>query len=113
MNRLRFLLGLMTVGIVAYTLVTGVNYGWNLFPSFFGDMVAMTWSGQFNLDFTCFLLLTGLWIAWRHQFSPGGLAFGLIGTVGGMMVVAPYLLFATFQSNGDMEMLLLGKRSVV
>ncbi|MEM7769251.1 MAG: hypothetical protein AAF327_01920 [Cyanobacteria bacterium P01_A01_bin.37] len=100
----------MIISIVAYTLIAGVNHGWNLFPSFFGDLAAMTWSGQFNLDFTCFLVLSGLWIAWRQQFSPIGLALGLVATVGGIMVVAPYLLFATFQANGNMDVLLLGKK---
>ncbi len=112
MNAFRSLLVLMIVSIVIYTLIASVNHGWNLFPLFFGDMVAMTWSGQFNLDFTCFLVLSGLWITWRHQFSPSGLALGLVATVGGIMVVAPYLLFATFQANGDMGVLLLGKKRV-
>ncbi|MEO0348983.1 MAG: hypothetical protein AAF282_02920 [Cyanobacteria bacterium P01_A01_bin.15] len=113
MNTFRSVLVLMTVSIVAYTLITGVNHGWNLFPLFFGEIAAMTWSGQFNLDFTCFLALSGLWIAWRHQFSPDGLALGLVATVGGIVVLAPYLLFATFQANGDMNVLLLGKKRVI
>ena len=96
MNAFRTLLVLMMISLVAYTLTAGVNHGWNLFPLFFGEIAAMTWSGQFNLDFTYFLVLSGLWIAWRHQFSPVGLILGLIATVGGIIFVAPYLLFATF-----------------
>lgn len=110
MNAFRSLLVLMIVSIIAYTLIAGVNQGWNLFSLFFGDIAAMTWSGQFNLDFTYFLVLTGLWIAWRHQFSLDGLALGLIAIFSGTIVVAPYLLFATFQANGDMDVLLLGKK---
>ncbi|MDA0267158.1 MAG: hypothetical protein O2890_03945 [Cyanobacteria bacterium] len=110
MNAFRTLLIVMFVGIVAYTLIVGVTQGWNLIPVFFGDLAAMTWPGQFNFDFTCFLVLSGLWIAWRHQFSPGGVALGLIATVGGILVVAPYLLLATFQASGDMPVLLLGQK---
>ena len=113
MRIFRVLLGLMMLSVVVYTLATGVILGLNLLPIFFGDMAAVTWSGQFNLDFTFFLLLTGLWIAWRHQFSPGGLALGFISAVGGMLVVAPYLLFATFQANGHMDIVLLGKQRTV
>ena len=113
MNAFRTLLVFMFVGIVAYTLIAGINHGWNLFPLFFEEIAAITWPGQFNFDFTCFLLLSGSWIAWRHHFSPGGIALGLIGTVGGIMVVAPYLLFATFQANGNMGVLLLGKKRMV
>ena len=113
MNAFRALLVLMAVSIVAYTLITGVNHGWNLFPLFLGDMVAMTWSGQFNLDFTCFLILSGLWVSWRHQFSLSGLTLGLIAIIGGIMFLAPYLLFATLQANGNMEAQFLGKKRIV
>jgi hypothetical protein len=54
-------------------------------------------------------MLSGLWLAWRHHFSLGGLALGVLGFFGGIMVLAPYLLVASFKANGDMKMLLLGK----
>ncbi len=60
MNAFRSLLVLMMVSIIAYTLIADMNHEWNLFTLFFGDMVAMTWSAQFNLDFTCFLVLSEL-----------------------------------------------------
>jgi len=109
MGAFRILLAIMITGILGYTGIVGVNHGWNLFPVFFGDMAAMTWPGQFNFDFTCFLTLSGLWLAWRHHFSPGGLALGVLGLVGGIMVLAPYLFFASFSAKGDMKELLLGK----
>jgi len=105
----RILLAIMIAGILGYTGIVGVNHGWNLFPVFFGDMAAMTWPGQFNFDFTCFLTLFGLWLAWRHHFSPGRLALGVLGFLGGIIVLAPYLFFASFKANGDMKALLLGK----
>ena len=54
-------------------------------PIFFGDMAKFTWPGQFNLDFTTFLMLSGLWVAWRHHFSASGLILGAIAVVGGML----------------------------
>ena len=66
----------MIVVLFAYTGIVGIRHGWNLFAIFFGDIAAMTWPGQFNLDFTCLLMFTGLWLAWRHHFSPAGLALG-------------------------------------
>jgi len=92
----------------SYTLVVGVNHGWNLLPIFFSNIAAMTWLGQFNFDFTTFLALSGLWLAWRHHFSAGGLVLGVLGFFGGMMVLAPYLLYASYQANGDVRILLLG-----
>jgi hypothetical protein len=61
------------------TLTVGLTHGWNLLPVFPGDMVAMTWPGQLNADFSTFLLLSGLWLAWRHQFSVGGILLGVPG----------------------------------
>jgi hypothetical protein len=109
MSAFRFYLVILIVGIVGYTGVVFFNHGWNLFPVFFGDMAAMTWAGQFNFDFMCMLSLSGLWLAWRHHFTPVGLALGMLGFFGGIMFLAPYLLFASIKANGDMKELLLGQ----
>lgn len=109
MKAFRFLLLIMITGIVCYTGIVGFNHGWDLFPIFFGDIAAMTWPGQFNFDFTCFLVFSALWLAWRNNFTPGALVLGAIGLVGGTMLLAPYLLFVSFQAKGDMKEILLGK----
>jgi hypothetical protein len=109
MTAFRFLLGIMVACIAGYTVIVIANYGWNLFAVFFGDMLTANWAGQFNLDFMCMLALSGLWIAWRHHFSPGGLVLGVLGFFGGTMVLAPYLFFASFQVKGNMKAVLLGK----
>lgn len=108
MTMFRAFLLLIIAGLGTYTAMVGINHGWNLLPVFFGDMAAMTWPGQFNADFMSFLLLSGLWLAWRHHFSPGGLALGVLGVFGGMMVLAPYLIFASLRANGDIRVVLLG-----
>lgn len=110
MGAFRILLVIFIVGIVGFTGIVISNHGLNLLPIFFGDMAAMTWPGQFNFDFLCLLMLSGLWLAWRHHFSLGGLALGALGLFGGIMVLAPYLLLTSYKANGDMKILLLGKR---
>lgn len=95
-------------GLLAYTAMVIANHGWNLLPVFFGDIAAMNWPGQFNLDFTGFLALSALWTAWRHHFSPMGLALALLAFFGGMGFLAPYLLVASIQARGDVAVLLLG-----
>ena len=109
MNAFRILLIIFIVGILGFTGIVIFNHGWNLLPIFFGDMAAMTWPGQFNFDFMCFLILSGLWLAWRHHFSFGGIVLGVLGLIGGIMVLAPYLLIESFKANGEMKILLLGK----
>lgn len=97
------------IAITGYTSVTIANHGWNLFPDFFGDMAEMAWPGQFNLDFMCFLLLSAVWISWRHQFSVSGLALGLLAFSGGMLFLSAYLLIQTGNTRGDIRALLLGE----
>jgi hypothetical protein len=99
----------LVLALGGYTLLVGMEHGWNLLPIFFADIAAGTWPGQFNADFTCFLSLSALWLAWRHHFSAGGLALGLLGFFGGMMVLAPYLFFASLRARGDAAVLLLGE----
>lgn len=110
MQAFRAYLGLMIVALGTFTVFVGVEHGWNLMPVFFGDIAAMTWPGQFNSDFLCFLSLSGLWLAWRHDFTAGGLALGVLGVFGGMMLLAPYLLWATSRADGDIRVVMLGER---
>jgi hypothetical protein len=109
MRSFRILLVGFMIAITGYTGKVISKHGWNLFPSFFGDMKEMSWSGQFNSDFMCFLAISGLWVAWRHRFSPVGLVLGVVAFFGGIMFLAPYLLIAGFRADGDMKIVLLGK----
>ncbi|MFM1981624.1 MAG: hypothetical protein RJB22_343 [Pseudomonadota bacterium] len=97
------------IGITAYTAVTVSQQGLDLLPVFFGDMAKMGWPGQFNLDFFSFLCLGGLWLAWRHHFSLGGVALGLSIFAGGMPLLASYLIYHSVKSGGDVAILLLGE----
>ena len=108
MSAFRILLVAILATIVVYTVVVIANHGLGLLPIFFGDIARMEWPGQFNLDFLGFLVLSGFWLAWRHHFSPGGLALGVLGLFGGAPVLTTYLLVASFAVDGDVEALLLG-----
>ncbi|MDO8288356.1 MAG: hypothetical protein Q7T44_03980 [Parvibaculum sp.] len=95
--------------VAIYTLFVAMNHGLNLIPLFFGDIAAMTWAGQFNLDFLGFLILSGAWLAWRHHFSPLGLALFFAGIFGGIAFLAPYLFFVSLQSKGDIAEIMMGR----
>ena len=94
--------------LIVYTLMVIGTHGLNLFHAFFGDMAAMAWSGQFNLDFMGFLLLSGIWVAWRNRFSVTGLLLALLAVFGGITVLMPYLLYLSYAARGDMREVLLG-----
>ena len=108
MTIFRSLLVAIAIAIFTYTAVVVANHGLGLFQIFFADMARMTWPGQFNLDFMCMLMLSGLWVAWRHGFSGGGVALGVLAFLLGAPFLSAYLLIASFQVKGDVRALLLG-----
>jgi len=112
MRAFRIFLATIFIVIAVYTGIVVVNHGLGLLPIFFGDMVKMVWPGQFNLDFMCFLALSALWLAWRHNFSPAGLLLGFAGFFGGAFFLSAYLLIVSFKVNGDIKALLLGEARV-
>lgn len=107
MGAFRILLAAIFVAIAAYTAIVIANHGMGLLPIFFGDMATMTWPGQFNLDFLCMLTLSGLWVAWRNEFSPVGIALGLLAFFGGAFFLSAYLLVLTARTS-DVRVVLLG-----
>lgn len=108
MTAFRLFLLICLVAIISYTSVTIAQHGMGLLPIFFGDMAAMGWPGQFNLDFMCFLALSAIWTAWRHHFSPAGLVLGVLAFFGGMLFLSIYLLVQSSRCGGDVRVLLLG-----
>lgn len=108
MNLFRLLLLALLLILVGYTALVIAEHGWNLFAVFFGDMAAMTWAGQFNLDFMGYLILSGLWTAWRHHFTPLGLALGVAAFFGGILFLTVYLLVVSYRVGGDVKAMLIG-----
>ena len=108
MTAFRILLVLMFAVMSAYTAIVVSREGRGLVPVFVGDIAALTWRGQFNLDFITYLILSALWVCWRGGFTPLALALGAAASVLGIMFLAPYLLVALQRSGGDIRLLLLG-----
>jgi NADH:ubiquinone oxidoreductase subunit 2 (subunit N) len=96
--------------IAGYTAIVIGAHGSDFIPLFNADILGMTWRGQFNTDFLCFLLLSGIWVSWRSDFSPAGLVLGVVAVFGGMLFLSAYLLIASFAARGDAAALLLGSR---
>ena len=109
MSLFRAFLTTCLIVVTVYTAITIAHHGADLLPVFFGDMVKLDWPGQFNLDFMTLLLLSGLWVAWRHQFRANGLALGVLAVFGGMLFLSIYLLVHSVKTKGDMRALLLGE----
>lgn len=111
MTTFRLLLIVILVSLSGYTAVVVANHGLNLLPVFFGDMAKMAWSGQFNFDFMCFLLLSATWVMWRNEFSPLGIVLGILAFFGGALFLSIYLLVLTFQDSKSIQRILIGDRS--
>jgi hypothetical protein len=94
-----------------YTLIITGTHGWNFLPTVLSNVQALNWSGQFNIDFACYLVLSVVWVAWRNRFSAQGILLAAVASVGGILFFAPYLLVLTFSTRGNMKMLLLGEQN--
>lgn len=107
---LKSLLIIQTLAVLVYTAFAIKSEGWTLFNIFCNNITALNWNGQFNLDFSCYLTLSGIWIMWRNKFSASSIIFAVIATIIGIILFAPYLLYLLTRENGDLKKVLLGDR---
>ncbi|MEL7345427.1 MAG: hypothetical protein AAFN59_11320 [Pseudomonadota bacterium] len=108
MASLRILLLAMLIAILAFTFAAVTNEGINLVPQFFNPILARTWQGQFNVDFVSYLVLSGVWMAWRGGFTRASIALGLLAPPFGILFFAPYLIYLIGKTGADPKKLLLG-----
>ena len=104
----RFFLLAFLAFLATYTAFVISSDGVNLFPVFLGDIMAMNWSGQFNVDFMGFLMLSVIWVAWRNEFSPKGLGLAVLAFFLGMLFLTIYLLVLIGTTRGNIKAILLG-----
>jgi hypothetical protein len=109
MNLFRLLLCIawlaaLAAGVHAY-LAQGMVAG----QIFGGDIVALNWRGQFDIDFLAHLFVLALWVAWRSKFRVGGIAMGVLCVLGGGIVSFAYLFVLTCANRGDVPRILLGR----
>lgn len=107
---IKILLVLQTIALLVYTFFAFQNEGADLFQIFIANIASMTWNGQFNLDFSCYLTLSGVWIMWRNKFNSTSILVGLTAMILGIIVFAPYVLYVLKKENGDLSKLLIGNR---
>jgi hypothetical protein len=108
MTAFRTLLVAMTALIAAFTLGAIADGGLDLITPFVTPILTVTWQGQFNVDFACYLVLSGVWMAWRGGFTRASIALGVLAPPLGIFFLAPYLLYLTVRTQGDHRRLLLG-----
>lgn len=108
MTLFRAFLIIFFAGLAIYTGIVVAEHGVGLLGVFFGDIGAVGWPGQFNLDFLGFLCLSALWVAWRHGFTAAGLGLGVLAFFGGMGFLTIYLLVQSVRTGGDVRALLTG-----
>ncbi|MEM7412165.1 MAG: hypothetical protein AAF430_18195 [Myxococcota bacterium] len=111
MTALRIFLVLATTSIYMLTVVATTSEGPNWPAVAIGDLMALGWRAQFDLDFVVYLILFAVWVAWREGGTPRGYALALLSFPMGGMFGFPYVLYATFAAKGDPRSVLLGKRA--
>jgi hypothetical protein len=106
----RALLAVLWIVLATYTAAVVAHNGVGLFAIFFGDIARVGWPGQFNLDFLFMLLLSAIWVSWRHRYSASGLLLGAFAFVGGSGFLLPYLLVLSVTTGANAERMLVGDR---
>lgn len=104
----RILLAVVLATLVIYTGLLLADRGFAGIETFFSDIFAMNWQGQFNLDFFGCLILATAWMLWRNDFRAGAFIFSPIFLFGGIPVITTYLLVLSFQPEANMNRILLG-----
>jgi len=110
MSLLRLFLIVSAVLIFTITLVAINANGFNWPSVFFGDVLALNWRTQFNIDFLIHLILLATWIVWRERFTVKGYLFGFLSIFMGGMFGFLYILYASYKAKGDPRKLLMGER---
>lgn len=110
LNLLKALLITQTIAVLIYTFSAYQKEGATLFGIFISNLQSFHWNGQFNLDFSCYLVLSGLWTMWRNKFSAASIAVGSMAMVVGILLFAPYILFLLTKEKGDLKKVLTGER---
>lgn len=106
---LKILLFAQAIFVFVYTLFVYQNEGSDLFSVFIDNVRSINWSGQFNLDFMSYLILSGLWIMWREHFTIKSIIIGFLAMVLGIVFFAPYVLYLLTKEEGDFKKVLLGR----
>ncbi|WP_204113758.1 hypothetical protein [Shimia biformata] len=112
MTTLKTTLIAMTAIVAVTTTAAMSKEGIDFLSPFLAEIMALGWQGQFNLDFACYLVLSALWIAWRHGFSLGGFLIAGLAALLGILVFAPYVLVQISRAEGDPRRLLMGVHAV-
>ena len=107
---LKALLLFQTLALVIYTVYAVKNESWGLIQVFTENIYSLNWNGQFNLDFSSYLTLSGLWIMWRNQWSLSSIIIAIIAMIIGIMAFAPYLFYLLTVERGDLKKVLVGNR---
>ena len=111
MTAIRLFLVVATIAIYLITAIATAGHGPNWPAVAFNDLRALNWRTQFDIDFIVYLLLVAVWIDWREGLTVKGKLFGFASVIMGGMFSFPYLLYATYQSQGDPKVLLLGRQA--
>lgn len=108
MTLFRGFLLISTVLIYVMTVFASVNHGFNWPAVAIDDLMSMNWRSQFDTDFLIYLFLGATWVSWREGFTLKGYVFGFLSVFLGGMFSFPYVLYATYQANGNPKAILFG-----
>jgi hypothetical protein len=108
---LRAILISQTILLLVYTAFAVRNEGWGFLQIAVSNIGSLTWSGQFALDFACYLMLSGIWIMWRGGFQSKSIFIGIVAMILGIVVFAPFVIYLLGKEKGDLKKVILGQHT--
>ncbi|MCE1190279.1 MAG: hypothetical protein LWX56_14215 [Ignavibacteria bacterium] len=111
-NRLPLLIFVALVFVVelVYTLMVIKFEGMNFVPVFIHNISQFSWSGQFNLDFSFYLVLSAIWIIWRNGPGVKSFILAIAALAGGTLFFSLYLAYVIIAEKGDLARVVTGER---
>lgn len=104
------ILAVQALSLIAYTAYVGIHEGWNFLQVALNDVQSLTWRGQFGLDFSSYLVLSGIWIMWRNKFSWSSIGIATVAMIIGIIVFAPYVIYLIVKENYNIKKVLIGEQ---
>jgi hypothetical protein len=107
---LKLFLAIQILALTIYTFYAIKNEGLALFQIAIDNVLSMTWNGQFNADFSCYLVLSGLWIMWRNEYKLSAIIVAILAMILGIIFFATYLFYLLITEKGNLKKVLVGNR---
>lgn len=96
---------------LVYTVLVITFEGMNYVSVFIHSITIFSWNGQFNLDFSFYLIVSAFWILWRNKPGVTSFLLAIAALNLGTLFLSPYLLYLIITEKGNLLTVAAGIRA--